>query len=211
MVVETWNSKTGKWFKCCPVCNSNFEGRKNQKYCGSICKNHHNKHPELAPVIKTSIRQSDQEVFSQLAPLLVTKKCMYDGTEFITGYGFPKTSKTNPKFIDGFASYSNYMTYANKNGLRNTVKKPIRKCKKCNNTGLVGCSPCEKCNVFIEKVVPEMKEIILKALTKRSPNITSGPCKTCNDTGVTRDNNRRPIYCFDCNKAIQIAGTGHLN
>lgn len=88
MVVGTWNSKTGKWFKCCPVCNSNFEGRKNQKYCGSICKNHHNNHPELAPVVE---------------------------------------------------------------------------------------------------------------------------CKTCNDTGVTRDNNRRPIYCMDCKKAIQIAGTGNLN
>ena len=50
-------------------------------------------------------------------------KCMYDGTEYRSGNGFPKTSKTNPQYIDSFATYKNYMTYLNKNGFRNKKKK----------------------------------------------------------------------------------------
>ena len=53
----------------------------------------------------------------------MTKQDLLDGSSFETGAGFPRTSKTSPEFIDAFATYKNYMTYVNKNGLRNRKKK----------------------------------------------------------------------------------------
>ena len=50
------------------------------------------------------------------------KECMYDGTSFEAGKGFPKTSTKEPHFIDMFSTYKKYMTYVNENGLRNTKK-----------------------------------------------------------------------------------------
>lgn len=50
------------------------------------------------------------------------KECLYDKTQFEEGKGFPRTSKSTPELIDSFATYSNYVTYCNKNGLRNKKK-----------------------------------------------------------------------------------------
>ena len=36
--VGNWNWENGKYGKTCPVCQRQFEGRKNQIYCGVKCK-----------------------------------------------------------------------------------------------------------------------------------------------------------------------------
>jgi hypothetical protein len=42
-----WDSRTGMYFKTCPVCNSCFTGRKNQVYCNTKCKTKYNNDKQL--------------------------------------------------------------------------------------------------------------------------------------------------------------------